>query len=84
VKQRRHAVTQRGKPSRSCRRQRGSRPRRALDSPQAVGLVQASGWNVDEVMSLRDAANTLVPRETGLPTDVVNEHKTLIAAAHAA
>jgi methyltransferase (TIGR00027 family) len=57
--------------------------RLALDRPQAVGLVQASGWNVGESMSLRDAANTLVPRETGLPTDAVNEQKTLIAAVHA-
>jgi hypothetical protein len=35
-------------------------------------------------MSLREAANTLVPRESGLPTDAVNEHKTLIAAARVA
>jgi methyltransferase (TIGR00027 family) len=55
--------------------------RLALDRPQAVGLVQETGWNIGEVMSLRDAANTLVPRESGLPTDAVNEHKTLIAGA---
>jgi len=54
--------------------------RLALDRPQAVGLVQASGWNIDEVMSLRDAARTLVLPESGLPTDAVNPlawHKSL-------
>lgn len=58
--------------------------RLALDRPQAVGLVEASGWNILEVMSLRDAANTLVPREAGLLTDAVNAHKTLVAGARAA
>jgi methyltransferase (TIGR00027 family) len=58
--------------------------RLALDRPQAVGLVRDSGWKIDEVMSLRDAANTLIPRDSGLPTDAVNEHKTLIAAARVA
>ena len=62
----------------------GESIRLALDRSQAVGLVQASGWNIDQVMSLKDAANALVPSETGLPTNAVNEHKTLIAAAHAA
>jgi len=56
--------------------------RLALDRPQAVSLVQASGWSIDEVMSLRAAAIALVPSDVGLPTDAVNEHKTLIAAAH--
>jgi len=55
--------------------------RLALDRPQAVSLVQASGWSIDEVMSLRAAAIALVPSDVGLPTDAVNEHKTLIAAA---
>ncbi len=54
--------------------------RLALDRQQAIDLVQASGWRIEEVMSLRDAANTLVPSGTGLPTEAVNEHKTLIAA----
>jgi methyltransferase (TIGR00027 family) len=58
----------------------GESLRLALDRPQAVGLVQESGWDIDEVTSLRDAALTLVPRESGLPTDTVNGHKTLIAA----
>jgi methyltransferase (TIGR00027 family) len=55
--------------------------RLALDRSQAVGLVQEAGWDIDLVMSLRDAALTLVPHDSGLPTDAVNEHKTLIAAA---
>ncbi len=54
----------------------------ALERSQAAGLVQASGWNIDEVTSLRDAARRLVPSGVGLPTDAVNEHKTLIAAVH--
>jgi methyltransferase (TIGR00027 family) len=58
--------------------------RLALDRPEAVELVQESGWDIDEVMSLRDAANTLVPLESGLPTEAVSEHKTLIAAARVA
>jgi methyltransferase (TIGR00027 family) len=52
-----------------------------IECPQAVELVKASGWDVDEAMSLRDAARTLVPRDSGLPIDAVNEHKTLVAAA---
>ena len=58
--------------------------RLALDRTQAVELVQQTGWSIDEVMSLRDAANTLVPHESGLPTGAVNEHKTLISAVRAA
>jgi methyltransferase (TIGR00027 family) len=54
--------------------------RLALDRPQAVELVQESGWEVDEVTSMRDAARALVPRESGLPIDAVSEHKTLVAA----
>ena len=58
--------------------------RLALDRAEAVGLVQESGWSIGEVMSLRDAANTLVPCDSGLPTDAVSEHKTLIAAVREA
>jgi methyltransferase (TIGR00027 family) len=65
---------------RLARRGSGESLRLALDRPQAVELVQASGWDVDEVMSLRDAARTLVPHESGLPIDAVSEHKTLVAA----
>jgi methyltransferase (TIGR00027 family) len=65
---------------RLARRGSGESFRLALDRPQAVELVQDSGWDVDEVMSMRDAARTLVPRESGLPIDAVSEHKTLVAA----
>lgn len=51
----------------------------AIDRPRAIGLVEASGWSVIEATSLRDAARALVPRESGLPIDTVNEHKTLVA-----
>jgi len=65
---------------RLVRRGSGESFRLALDRPQAVELVQESGWDVDEVMSMRDAAGRLVPRESGLPIDAVSEHKTLVAA----
>ena len=55
--------------------------RLALDRPQAVEFVQASGWEVEEATSMRNAARTLVTGDSGLPVDAVNEHKTLVAAA---
>ena len=58
--------------------------RLAVDRPEAVRLVQETGWHIDEVTSLRQAATTLVPLDSGLPTDAVNQHKTLVAAARAA
>src|ERR1700722_12234634 len=39
--------------------------------PQAVGLVGASGWEVTEEMSRREAPGTLVPGEFGFPVDTV-------------
>jgi methyltransferase (TIGR00027 family) len=53
--------------------------RLAVDRPEAVELVEASGWDVDEETSMREAARALVPRESGLPVDAVNEHKALVA-----
>lgn len=53
--------------------------RLAVDRPQAVELVEASGWDVNEETSVREAARALVPRECGLPVDAVNEHKALVA-----
>jgi methyltransferase (TIGR00027 family) len=53
--------------------------RLALDRPQAVALVEATGWDVEEETSMRDAARALVPRESGLPVDAVSEHKALVA-----
>ncbi len=66
---------------RLARRGSGESFRLALDRPRAVELVQASGWDVDEAMTMRDAARTFVPRDSGLPIDAVNEYKTLVAAA---
>lgn len=74
--------------SRDRRRMRHQRLARAgsgetlrllVDGPQAVELVEASGWDVNEETSMRDAARVLVPRESGLPVDGVNEHKALVA-----
>ena len=50
-----------------------------IDRPEAVELVAGSGWDVIEETSLREAARSLVPGESGLPVDAVNEHKTLVA-----
>jgi methyltransferase (TIGR00027 family) len=56
--------------------------RLAVDRLQAVELVEASGWDINEVMSLMEAARTLVPSESGLPVEAINEHKTLVAGSH--
>lgn len=53
--------------------------RLTLDRPEAMDLVAESGWEVIEEMSLREAARSLVPSESGLPVDAVNRHKTLVA-----
>lgn len=63
-----------------ARRGSGESFRLALDRPAAIALVRGSGWVVDEVMSMRDAARSLVPSDSGLSVDAVNEHKTLVAA----
>jgi methyltransferase (TIGR00027 family) len=57
----------------------GETLRLLVDRPQAAELVEASGWDVDEATSLRDAAHALVPQESGLPLDAVNEHGALVA-----
>ena len=54
-----------------------------IDRLEAVELVEASGWDANDVTSLRDAARALVPRESGLPIDAMSEHKTLVAGRHA-
>jgi len=53
--------------------------RLTIDWPEAVDLVVGSGWEVIQEMSLREAARSLVPSESGLPVEAVNEHKTLVA-----
>jgi methyltransferase (TIGR00027 family) len=53
--------------------------RLVVDRPQAVELVGKSGWKVSEETTLQEAARVLVPAESGLHVDAVNEHKTLVA-----
>jgi methyltransferase (TIGR00027 family) len=60
----------------------GETLRLRLDRQHAVALIEESGWIANEVTSLRDAARALVPRESGLLIDAINEHKTLVAASH--
>ncbi len=50
-----------------------------VEGPRAVSLVESSGWHVTELTSMRDAAQTLVRSDVGLPLDAVNEHKSLVA-----
>jgi O-methyltransferase involved in polyketide biosynthesis len=50
-----------------------------VDGPQAVSLVEASGWQVTELTPMRGAARTLVRPDVGLPLDAINEHKSLVA-----
>jgi methyltransferase (TIGR00027 family) len=50
-----------------------------VDRPGAVELVGASGWDVQEVTGMREAARARVPPEAGLPVEAVNEHATLVA-----
>jgi hypothetical protein len=57
----------------------GERFRFTIERPEAVQLVAGSGWNAIEETSLREAARSLVPSESGLPVEAVNEHKTLVA-----
>lgn len=57
----------------------GETLRLAVDSRQAAALVAASGWDVCEATSLRDAARALVPHESGLPVDAVDEQKALVS-----
>lgn len=58
----------------------GETLRLAVDLHQAAALVETSGWDVCEGTSLRDAARALVPGESGLPVEAVNEQKALVSA----
>lgn len=53
-----------------------------VDRPRALDLVQASGWDVTEAISLRHAAHAFGLAESGLPIDAINEHGALVAASH--
>jgi methyltransferase (TIGR00027 family) len=57
----------------------GEKLRLLVDRSEAVELVEASGWEVTEATSLREAAGVLVSPESGLPIEAVSEHKTLVA-----
>ena len=59
----------------------GETLRFGADRPQAVTLVEASGWRVDEATSLRDAALELVPPNSGLPVGAIDARKTLVAGS---
>jgi O-methyltransferase involved in polyketide biosynthesis len=48
---------------------------------QAISLVEACGWHVDEAVPAREAARALVPRASGLPVDGVSEDGTFLAAS---
>ena len=50
-----------------------------VDCPQAVSMIEASGWQVTEATNIRDAARTLVGSRVGLPVNAINEHKSLVA-----
>jgi methyltransferase (TIGR00027 family) len=52
-----------------------------IDRAAAVALIEDAGWTVEEATSVRDAARALVPSESRLPVNAINEHKTLVAAA---
>ena len=63
--------------------------RNATRSPAVVSIthgppisgryVAGSGWETIQEMNLREAARSLIPSESGLPVDAVNQHKTLVA-----
>jgi O-methyltransferase involved in polyketide biosynthesis len=57
----------------------GEKLKLLVDRAQAAELVETSGWDVTEETSMREAARALVPRESGLPVEAINEHKTLVA-----
>jgi methyltransferase (TIGR00027 family) len=57
----------------------GEKFRLTIGRAEAVQLVAGSGWDTIEETSLRQAARSLVPSESGLPVEAVNEDKTLVA-----
>ncbi len=54
--------------------------RLVIDLGEAGDLVRSCGWETDEVIGLRAAALALVPSDSRLPLNDVNEHKALVAA----
>lgn len=59
----------------------GETLRTVVDRAGAVELVQASGWSVEHVIGMRDAASALLPQGHHLPVKDVNNGKTLLSAA---
>lgn len=53
--------------------------RLTVDRPQASALVEATGWHITEATGVREVARALIPRESGLPIDAINEHRALVA-----
>lgn len=53
-----------------------------VDRHDAVEIVESSNWSVTEAASLRDIATTLLPPDSALPVDKINQHKTVVAAEH--
>ena len=59
----------------------GERLRFGVTREQAVALVEACDWHVDDAVAAREAAQALVPRSSGLPVDAVSRHGTFLAAS---
>ena len=59
----------------------GEAIRLGVDRAGAIELVEASGWDVDDVGSARDAARALVPRDAGFPVDAVSDKTMLVAGS---
>jgi len=51
-----------------------------VDPDEATALVAAAGWTVTEATTFRAAARTLLPADSGLPVDAIDERKTLLLA----
>ena len=49
---------------------------------EARELVESSGWSVTETASMRDVARALLPSESELPVDAINQHRTVVAAVN--
>ena len=60
----------------------GETLRLLVDRREAGELVESSGWNVTEAASMRDVARALVPPDSRLPVDAINQHRTVVKAVH--
>jgi len=71
------------KAQRAARVGSGETLRFLADRDTAAALLARSGWVVEELRSMRDAAHELVPERFGLPVERINAHKTLVLASNA-